>query len=123
MRNNFRSWTKGPEAPDFFEKSFQRQDLAAWDARRHGLSIQARYFFLHVVKGPARRQKVYSRPPSVSSELFPPGVLKELTDAGFVEVQPAGSRGFTDRVVARPGLFDFATRLRTLLRMHLLAPD
>ncbi|MBV8430427.1 MAG: helicase-associated domain-containing protein, partial [Solirubrobacterales bacterium] len=43
--------------------------------------------------------------------------------AGFVEVQAARSRAFTDRVVACSGVYDFAIRLRSLRRFHLLAAD
>jgi hypothetical protein len=57
----------------------------------------------------------------VSVDKFPPHVLKELTGAGFVEVQAARSRAFTDRVVACAGVYDFAARLRSLRRFHLLA--
>ena len=80
-----------PRAYD--EKAYRRQNLAIWDARWHELSVQARSYFLNEVKGPAKKQKVYSSPPSVSIDKFPAPVLKELTDAGFVEVQPAKIQG------------------------------
>ena len=54
---------------------------------------------------------------------FPPHILKELATAGFVEVQPARSKAFTDRVIACDGLYDFAARVRALHRMHLLTAD
>jgi soluble cytochrome b562 len=114
---------KEREPRAFFEKAYRRQTLAAWDAKWHGLSVQARYFFLHVVKGPVKKQAVPSQPPSVSADRFPPHVLEELAAAGFVEVQPARSRAFTDRVIACDGLYDFALRLRTFRRLHLLAAD
>ena len=57
------------------------------------------------------------------STSFPPHILKELTTAGFVEVQLAKSQAYTDRVIACSGLYDFATRVRTLQRLHLLATD
>jgi hypothetical protein len=122
---SYGSWgrPKEREIRGFFEKAHRRQPLAAWDARWHDLSVQARYFFLHEVKGPAKTQNVYSVPPSVSAERFPPDVLKELTDAGFVAVQAARSRAFQDRVVACEGLYNFATRLRALHRLNLLAAD
>ena len=107
----------------FDEKSYQRKGLAAWDARWHELSVPARSTFLEEVKGPAKAQKSTSMPPSVSISKFPPDVLKELTAAGFVEVQPARSRAFTDRVIAPDALYDFASRLRTVRRLHLLAAD
>ena len=111
------------ETRAFDEKAYRRQNLAIWDAKWHELSVQARYYFLNEVKGPAKKQKVYSTPPSVSIDKFPPHILKELTDAGFVEVQPARSRAFTDRVIAPDALYDFASRLRTVRRLHLLAAD
>ncbi|HZW33187.1 MAG TPA: helicase-associated domain-containing protein, partial [Isosphaeraceae bacterium] len=111
------------ETRRFFERAYQRTNLAAWDARWHALTAQARLFFLEVVKGPAKQRTPYSQPPSVSAARFPPHVLEELTAAGFVEVQAAGSRAFTDRVIARDELYDFAARVRTARRLHLLAAD
>jgi hypothetical protein len=105
------------------EKAYRRQDLAPWDARWHELSVQARSFFVTEVKGPAKPQKPASQPPSVSVDAFPPHILKELTDAGFIEVQPARSRAFGDRVIAPAVLYDFASRLRTVRRLHLLNAD
>src|SRR5262245_457865 len=106
-----RSREREPRA--FYEKAYRRECLAAWDARWHGLSVQARYFFLNVVKGPAKKQPVYSQSPSVSVDKFPHHVLKELTEAGFVEVQAPRSRAFIERVVTCAGLYDFAARIRT----------
>ena len=102
------------EVPAFDEKAYRRQNLAAWDVRWHGLSVPARYAFLNEVKGPSKKQKVYSVPPSVAVDRFPPPILEELKAAGFVEVQPARSRAFTDRVIAPNALYDFAARLRTV---------
>jgi hypothetical protein len=122
---SYRTWGRvnGRETRAFSEKAYRRQPLAAWDARWHALSTQARYFFLNEVKGPVKKQAAYSQQPSVSADRFPPHVLKELTGAGFVEVQTARSRAFTDRVVACDGAYDFAARLRSLRRFHLLAAD
>ena len=107
----------------FYEKAYRRQSLAAWDDKWHRLSDQARYFFLNVVKGPAKPPKDPSNQLSVSIDKFPPHIVKELTTAGFVEVQLARSQAFTDRVIACDGLYDFAARVRTLQRLHLLAAD
>jgi hypothetical protein len=105
------------------EKAYERQSLPAWEAKWHALSVQARYFFLNEVKGPTNTQTVYSQQPSVSVDKFPPHILEELKGAGFVAVAVARSRSFTDRVVACKGLYDFATRLRSSRRFHLLAGD
>src|SRR4051794_38604207 len=103
---------------DSSEKAYGRRGLAAWDARWHRLSAQARYFFLNVVKGPARIRKGSSALTSyrVAVDRFPPHVLAELRDAGFVEIEAARSRAFSDRVIACDGLYDFATRVRSLQR-------
>lgn len=114
---------KERETRNFFEKAYRREPLPAWDARWHRLSVQARYFFLNEVKGPVKKPTAYSQSPTVSANTFPPHVLKELASAGFVEVQAARSRAFTDRVVACNDLYDFAARLRGLRRLHLLAVD
>src|SRR3954464_7315179 len=114
---------KEREPRAFDERAYRRQALATWDAKWHGLSVQARYVFLNVVKGPAKKQKVDSVPPSVAIDKFPPPILKELAAAGFVAVQPARSRAFTDRVIACDEIYDFAARIRSLRRYHLLAAD
>ena len=122
---SYRTWGRVNERETraFSEKAYRRQPLPAWDARWHALSIQARSFFLNEVKSPVKKQVAYSQQPSVSADRFPPHILKELTGAGFVEVQAARSRAFTDRVVACDGVYDFAARLRSLRRFHLLAAD
>jgi Helicase conserved C-terminal domain len=107
----------------FYERAYQRQSLAAWDDKWHRLSDQARNFFLNVVKGPAKPPANEFDQLSVSIDKLPPHILKELTTAGFVEVQRAKSQAYTDRVIACSGLYDFATRVRTLQRLHLLATD
>jgi hypothetical protein len=86
------------------------------------LSVQARYFFLNVVRGPIKNP-AYANPTSVAVDKFPPRVLTELMDAGFVEVQPSTSGMATDRVIACQGVYDFAVRVRSLPRLHLLAAD
>ena len=111
------------ETRAYDEKAYRRQNLPIWDARWHELSAQARSSFLNEVKGPVKKQKVYSSPPSVSIDKFPPPILKELTDAGFVAVQPGKTKPFTDRVIAPDALYDFASRLRTVRRLPLLTAD
>ena len=107
----------------FYERAYHRQSLAAWDDKWHRLSDQARNFFLNVVKGPAKPPANEFDQLSVPIDKLPPHILKELTTAGFVEVQRAKSQAYTDRVIACGGLYDFATRVRTLQRVHLLAAD
>ena len=123
MRYGIWGEVKERETRDFFERAYRRQSLHVWDAKWNELSPQARYYFLEVVKGPTKNQAAHSQPPSVSTERFPPDVLKELVDSGFVKVEVARSRAFTDRVVANALLYDFATRIRSLRRYHLLAAD
>lgn len=123
MSYGIRGRVKEREPRAYHERAYRRGPLAAWDARWHGLSAQARFFFLDVVKAPVKRQAAHSLPPSVSTEKFPPHILKELAAAGFVEVQAARSKAYTDRVIAGAGLHDFTSRIRTLRRLHLLAAD
>jgi hypothetical protein len=114
---------KERETRAYFEKAYRRQPLAEWDARWHGLSAQARLFFLDEVKGPVKAQTARPRPPSVPADRFPPRILKELTDAGFVAVEAATSKALSNRVVAPDQVRDFATRVRALRRFHLLDAD
>ena len=121
----YRSWmrVKDVEVRAFDEKAFRRPALATWDTIWHGLSAQARYFFLNVVKGPVKNP-AYSNPTSASADRFPARVLEELTAAGFVEVQSATSgAAAAERVIACQAAFDFAVRVRSLARLHLLAAD
>src|SRR5262245_36586591 len=121
MRYSFWSGVKEREPRAFHEKAYRRQTLALWDARWLALSGQARYFFLYEVKGPLKKTAARSDPPGVSIDRFPPHILKELADGGFVEIQAAKSRTITEKVVASSGIYDFAVRVRTLRRLHLLA--
>jgi hypothetical protein len=123
MRYGFGSGLNDRNPRAFYERAYQRRSLAAWDDKWHRLSDQARNFFLNVVKGPAKQPNNQADQPSVSIDKFPPHILKELTTAGFVEVQRAQSQTFTDRVIACAGLYDFAERVRALQRLHLLAAD
>jgi hypothetical protein len=121
---NYGLWGRTkPEPGEFYEKAYRRQTLADWDTKWLELSVQARYFFLNEVKGPAKSQPAQSTAPSVATDKFPLHILNELTAAGFIEVRRAKSRGFTDRVVACNGLYDFMARGRLLSRLHLLDVD
>ncbi len=115
--------SRQPQQRGVGEKAYRRSGLAAWDVRWHGLSDQARFFFLDQVKGPTKQQTSYAHQPSVPAERFPPRILKELTAAGFVKVETRKPSKDPDRVVAVEELLDFAARLRSLKRHHLLAAD
>src|SRR5277367_2705350 len=53
-------------------------------------------------------------------ERFPPNILRELADAGFVEVRAARSKMSGERVRTTDGVNDFAARIRTIGKFHLL---
>ncbi len=116
--------TKPRETRGTFEKAFIRKGQAAWDARWHLLSPQARLAFLSVVKGPTNsEEKSTSLQPSVSADLFEPDILKELVSAGFVEVVSSRGKTKSSRVSAVAGLYHFATRVRAMHRFRLLDPS
>lgn len=115
-------WDKSRRDHGFHEKAWFRKNLPAWDAKWQALSPRARLAFLNEVKGPSK-SKEYSVSPSVSAEKIAPQVLKELTAAGFVTVQPSRRKKEGDRVFAADGIYDFAVRVRSLRRYHLLAED
>ena len=122
---SYRFW-RGGQALEFRahdEKAYRRQFLADWDAKWHGLSVQARHIFVHEIKIPNTNPGGYSSPPSVSIDRVPPPVLKELAAAGFVESKGSSSWAHPDRVIACDATRDFASRIRTLRRLHLLAVD
>ena len=54
----FGTWgrAKKGDAPAMHERAFRRRGLAAWDARWHELTPEARSSFVNEVKGPARNQ-------------------------------------------------------------------
>ena len=58
MRYDYWGRVKERELRAFDEKAYRRQTLATWDAKWHALSVQARYYFLDVVKGPVKNLKV-----------------------------------------------------------------
>ena len=107
----------------FSETAKQHVGLRTWEARWHDLSVHARDVFLTVVKGPPKNTLMYPSQLSVSLDKFPPHILKELTDAGFVEVKTSKAKVSAERVYATAGLHDFATRVRNLRKFHLLAAD
>lgn len=108
------------ESGEFYERAFRRRGLADWDAKWHTLTPQARSAFADTVKGPARNQADHAPTYTVAKDRFPPEVLDELIAAGFVRLLPARSRNATERVFAPADLYDFATRVRMLGRLHLL---
>ena len=125
MSYGYRSWRRAKEretrAVD--EKAYRRQPLAAWDAKWHGLSAQARSSFLTEVKGPSKNQADHAPSYTVSASRIPAPVLDELTAAGFVEVLAPKTGASTRRVLARGEIYDFASRVRTMHRLHLLTTD
>jgi hypothetical protein len=125
MSFGYRGRAIGRGARDALGKAYGRRTLGIWDAKWHRLSDQARFYFLNVVKGPAKNRKVSSTSTtySVVVDRFPPHILEELRAAGFVEIQAARGRAFTDRVIACDGLYDFAVRVRALQRLHPLRAD
>ncbi len=104
-------------------KDDDRKSLRASEARWHELSVQARDVFLNVVKGPPRNVVIYPSLLSVKVDKFPPHILQELKDAGFVEVKSSNAKASSERVYANTGLYDFATRVRNLRKFHVLAAD
>ncbi len=107
----------------FCDKAYRRQGLAVWEAKWHDISVRARDAFLNVVEGPLNISASNSNQSRVSVKKFPPNILQELTDAGFVEVRPSKSKTSGGRVCATDGVKDFAARIRTLRKFHLLAVD
>jgi hypothetical protein len=102
------------------EKAWVRKGLAAWDAKWHGLSQEARRAFLEDVKMPAKDATRVVQP-SVAADSVPPAALKELTDAGFVRVEASKRGDKPDRVSAVHKVYEFTTRLRALKRYRLLS--
>src|ERR1700679_2446662 len=104
------------------EKAYKRKDSVAWEASWHKLSVQARDSFLNVVKGPVKDSRA-SYQPGVRTSQFAVHILEELTNAGFVEVKTSNAKASEARVYAAAGLYDFATRVRTLQNFHLLVAN
>jgi hypothetical protein len=103
MSRGFRGRKDAREARAFFEKAFRRDDLPAWEARWHALTIPARAAFLAGIEGPLW-------PGDRDAGASPPGVRDELVGGGFVADAPDG------RVLAREEVREFAARLRHLRR-------
>ena len=123
MRDGDRSWARARGDRDVFEKAYRRKALAPWDAKWHGLSVEARRVFLENVKGPFKKLSALAAAPGVPLKNFPAAALNELTAAGFVKVQVAKSSVMVDQVIALDSVFDFAARVRALRRFHLLDAD
>src|SRR5438309_8159495 len=98
MGYGFGSWdrTKTGAVPAVNERAYVRRGLAAWDARWHELTPEARSTFVNVVKGPARNQADHAPTYSVAKDKFPTRALEELTAAGFVQILAARSRASAD---------------------------
>ena len=79
------------------ERALRRQNLAEWDRRWHRLSVLARYFVLHRLAAPHKSPASGSAAPIVSIGAFPRNAIQELSEAGFVEVQPGAGEGLRDR--------------------------
>jgi hypothetical protein len=122
------SWRKRRWGPSqtyargsFDERAFRRDNLPAWESRWQSLTVEARAGFLDDVKIPAENDFQSSRvPPSTEPGRFTPAVLKELTEAGFVDVRSVPGQGPAKGVFAAAGVHDFALRIRILKRHHLL---
>jgi Helicase conserved C-terminal domain len=123
MSYGFDYWGRAKERENraVDEKAYRRRPLADWDARWHALSTQARSTFLSEVKGPSKNQADHAPSYSVSASRIPAPVLDELTAAGFAAVLEPKTGASTRRVIAPGALYDFAARVRTLRRLHLLA--
>jgi hypothetical protein len=102
------------------ERAHRRRVLIDWDARWHRLSPAARNSFLNVMRGPAQYQADHAAPDSIATNRFPPGILAELTDAGFARIVEPRTGASTRRVIAPAAVYDFAARVRLLNRLHLL---
>ncbi|WP_406701359.1 helicase-associated domain-containing protein (plasmid) [Singulisphaera sp. Ch08] len=114
---------KEKEFRNHLQKAYRRESLTIWDAKWHALSIQARYFFLYVVKFDVEKRlaKPNAAGTGVSINRFPSSILKELIAAGLVEIAAARSRAFSDQAIVCDEAYDFTTRLHALQRHRLLA--
>jgi hypothetical protein len=116
----WRRATRSREHRAFYEKAWRRSELPPWDAKWHGLSVQARHHFVHQVKFSVTPGN--PNPPAADVDNFPPEVLEELIAAGLIAVRTVG-RSPSPRVVLPDAAIDFAARVRGLGRYHLLAED
>jgi hypothetical protein len=88
MGYRYGSWVREAERElsNLHERAFRREGLAAWDARWHELTPEARSYFVNEVKGPAKNQADHAPSYTVAATKFPAHVLEELTAAGFIKV-------------------------------------
>ncbi|MCA1686591.1 MAG: hypothetical protein LC745_11580 [Planctomycetia bacterium] len=112
-----------PKPAGFCERGWQRKALADWDDRWHRLSVPARSALLLDVKAPPQGYAAGSPNAGTPADKFRPDVLKELTEAGFVRVEPAPNKSRPARVIAAADVADFRVRVRALHRIRLLDPD
>jgi hypothetical protein len=75
------------------------------------------------VKGPGGSVGLESAAAGLPVTMFPPGIVQELSDAEFVDVQSGKSKGQPDRVVASSKTDEFVTRAHIVRRYHLLSID
>jgi Helicase conserved C-terminal domain len=123
MRYRFTGNQNSLDGRAFCDRAYRRQGMAVWEAKWHDISVGARDAFLNVVKGPVKTSGTNSKRPGVSIKKFARNIVEELTDAGFVEVRVSKSRLSGDRVFTTDGVNNFAARIRTLRRFHLLAAE
>jgi Helicase conserved C-terminal domain len=108
------------ESRPFNEKAYRRQSFPDWEKKWHGLTVVARYYFLHhtrtVVKSSRRAFDAIDR----LMGAIPSSVVQELRDGGFVDVGPGSYRGAPELVTIRADVYDFATRAHALRGYGLL---
>src|SRR5438270_9641969 len=120
MRFNLWGSPRATEERAFHEKAFRRKGLPAWDAKWHALSPKARDAYLYEVKGATVGAQQGRTRASVPVAQLAPVVVRELVEAGLVELGSATLLGPKDQVLPVKGAADFATRLRTMDKFRLL---
>jgi hypothetical protein len=120
MRFNLWGSPRASERRAFHEKAFRREGLAAWDARWHALSLRARDAYLYEVKGATHGARQSGTRASVPVRALAPDVVRELVEAGLVELGSATLLGPRDQLLPVKAAADFATRLRTVDKYRLL---
>src|SRR4051812_11344059 len=120
MRFNLWGSPRAVEDRAFHEKAFRREGLAAWDARWHALSPRARGAYLYEIKGATLGAQQGRTRASVPVSTLAPDVVRELVEAGLVELGSATLLGPRDQVLPVKAAADFATRLRTVDKYRLL---
>ena len=109
--------------PRLDEKALRRHNMAEWDRKWHRLSVLARYVVLHDLTRPANSPPSGTVAPILSITPYSRATIEELSDAGFVEIQPGSGKGRRDRAVMSSGVRDFVVRAHVLRRFHLLDND